>query len=408
MSKFLHFENISPNAHSATLLPGLTPRMVDSDYLSALGVSVAPSADTLAGLMRGSRLFRERLANGKLVPRPVVELAEVDVNSDFEVHNYTGHCPVTTYEINPVTGCNVGCLYCLVTDGVHEQELKAYTNYHLLVRRFLEAKQGQHLYFYFSPKTEALQEPTLVTGIAHNILRAFVAHFKRHPESQAHLFFVSKGGSKQLQVKHDGESILDLFEQLGHHMQFAPGLSIMPAYLRDALEPFAAPMAERLEAVRMCQERGVMADSAVVQPNILPYMTDEVLHDFFGTLKAFHMINYKPEFLTLCMENLAMIGQLAGYHDKDMERTLYEYYIAPENRDHKKQRGRTAPNRASSRQYLERMMAIAEQYGISTSICFWVRVQLKISNEMIPLVNKNGFQCLGYQTRLFDEPASHW
>ena len=50
-------------------------------------------------------------------------------------------------------------------------------------------------------------------------------------------------------------------------------------------------------------------------------------------------------------------------------------------------------------------MTIAEQYGVSTSICFWVRQQLKISDEMIPLINKNGFQCLGYQTRLFTEPA---
>jgi len=284
MSSFFQFENISPNPRSATQLPGLVPQIVDSDYLKALGVEVSPTAETLEGLIRGSRLFQERLANGKLVPRPVVELTEVDVNSEFEIHNYTGHCPVTTYEINPVTGCNVGCLYCLVTDGVHEQELKAYTNYHLLVRRILEEKQGAHLYYYFSPKTEALQEPTLLTGIAHNILREFIAHFKRHPQSQAHLFLVSKAGSRQLQVKHDGESILDLFEQLGTHMQFAPGLSIMPDVLRDALEPFAAPMAERLDAVRMCQERGVMADSAVVQPNIAPYMTDENLHEFFSTL----------------------------------------------------------------------------------------------------------------------------
>jgi DNA repair photolyase len=177
----------------------------------------------------------------------------------------------------------------------------------------------------------------------------------------------------------------------------------MPPHLRDALEPFAAPIEERLQAVRLCQEHGVMSNSALVQPIVAPYLTDEIMHDFFGKLQAAGIINFKPEFLTACMENLAMIGQLQGYYDRDMERALYEYYISPENSDHKKQRGRTAPNRDLSRQYLERMMAISKQYGLTVSICYWVRGQLKISTKMIPLINSNGFQCLGYQRRLFTD-----
>lgn len=406
MNHLLQLDNLSPNAHAAPRLPGLTPQVVDADYLNALRVKVTPSAETQAGLVRGSYLFQERLENGKLVPRPMVELTEIDLSRDFEIHNYTGKCPVLTYEINPVKGCNVGCLYCLVTDGIHEQELKAYTNYHLLVRRILEEKNGAQHYYYFSPKTEALQEPTLQTGIAHNILREFVAHYERHPDSQARLFLATKGGVKQLQVTHEGESILDLFEQLRGRMQFNTSLSIMPDYLRDALEPFAAPMDERLAAVQLCQEHGIMANAALVQPIIAPFLTDENMHAFFAKLHAAGIINYKPEFLTACMENLAMIGQLQGYYDHDMERTLYEYYIAPENADHKKQRGRTAPNRELSLEYLKRMIAISDQYDLSVSICYWVRGQLKISEETIPIVNRNGFQCLGYQRRLFSQDVT--
>ena len=403
MNTFFPLENISPNARSVTNLEGLSPTIVDADYLNALGVQVFPTTETLDGLKRGSRFFQERLGNGRIVPRPTVELTEIDLDSKLEIHNYTGACPVLTYELNPVVGCNVGCLYCLVTDGVHEQELKAYTNYHLLVRRILNEKNGERHYYYFSPKTEAFQEPTLQTGIAHNILREFIAHFERQPESQARLFIASKAGVKQLQVKHNGESIIDLFEQLKDRMQFNTSVSIMPTYLRDALEPFAAPIDERLGAVRLCQERGVMSNSALVQPIVAPYLTDEIMHEFFGKLKDAGIINYKPEFLTACMENLAMIGQLQGHYDKDMERAIYEYYISPENSDHKKQRGRTAPNRDLSRQYLEQMMAISEQYGLTTSICYWVRGQLKISTKVIPLVNSNGFQCLGYQRKLFTD-----
>ncbi len=46
---------------------------------------------------------------------------------------------------------------------------------------------------------------------------------------------------------------------------------------------------------------------------------------------------------------------------------------------------------------------IARKYGVSTSICYWVRSELGISEEIIPIINDNGFQCLGYQRRLFDD-----
>ena len=35
------------------------------------------------------------------------------------------------------------------------------------------------------------------------------------------------------------------------------------------------------------------------------------------------------------------------------------------------------------------------------SICYWVRKQLRIGNDLIPIINENGFQCLGYQSKLF-------
>lgn len=50
------------------------------------------------------------------------------------------------------------------------------------------------------------------------------------------------------------------------------------------------------------------------------------------------------------------------------------------------------------------MMAYTESLGMSTSICYWVRQQLGIGEEEIPLVNRNGFQCLGYQRELFSQP----
>ncbi len=113
------------------------------------------------------------------------------------------------------------------------------------------------------------------------------------------------------------------------------------------------------------------------------------------------IVNYKPEFLTACMENLAMLGQWLGYYDKNMERDLYMDYIMPSNADHRKQRGRTAPNRALSTENIQRLLNYTETIGMSTSICFWVRKMLDVKTSMIPIINRNGFQCLGYQSLLF-------
>ncbi|MCX7747449.1 MAG: hypothetical protein N2645_11270 [Clostridia bacterium] len=403
MNNIIRLKNLNENNIDIYQLEGFEAKTVDSHYLHSLQVKVIPSSQTLWDLTKGSILFKERLKSRSVIPKPELIMSETSLKSELEIHNYTGACPALTYEINPVTGCNVGCLYCLVTDGVHENRLHAYSNYHLLVRRVLEENYLEPHYYYFSPKTEAFQEPTLQTGIAHNILREFIAHFEKYPESKARIFIASKAGTQQLSYKHKGESILDLFCKLKDKMQFNTSVSMMPPELRSVIEPYAATIEDRLNAVLLCQEKGILSNSALVQPIIAPYLTDEIMHEFFSKLKKANIINYKPEFLTVCMENLAMLGQISGYFDKSMEKKLYEYYIAPENAGHRKQRGRTAPSRELSKKSIRRLMEVSSKYGLSISICYWVRQQLYISEEEIPLVNENGFQCLGYQTRLFEK-----
>ena len=388
-------------------MEGFRPPLVDAAYLGRLGVRAQPSPAMLEGLERGSRIFARRLEERKLLPRTQFELIDIEpAEVVTEIHNYTGRCPTLTYEINPVRGCGVGCQYCLVTDGVHEQPLTAVRNYHLYVRRLLEEKNGagsenRNHYYYFSPKTEAFQEATLLTGIAHRILREFIDHFRRHPGSRARLFIASKAGARHLEVADGGETVLDLFARLKDRMQFNTSVSIMPKPFRDLLEPYAAPLEARMAAVRLCRERGIPADSALVQPIFTPYLTEEHIRSFFDALHREGIVNYKPEFLTACMENLAMLGPLLGLTDRRMERQLYEDYLLPSNEDHRKQRARTAPDRRLSLEGIRRMMAYTDTLGMSVSICYWVRRQLDIPESLIPLVNRNGFQCLGYQSKLF-------
>ena len=405
----IDFEPVYSHRSTVYNLPGFEPGKVDGAYLKALGVRVEPSEETLEALRRGSEVFERRFREHLLIPRQrfcLENIAPASVTP--EIHNYTGRCPTLTYEINPVRGCTVGCQYCLVSDGVHEQELMAYDNYHLYVRRLLEDHNGpgsdnaRH-YYYFSPKTEAFQEATLYTGIAHRILREFIEHFRRCPHSNARLFIASKAGAKHLQIADGGETVLDLFARLKGRMQFNTSVSIMPDAFRDILEPYAAPLSERLEAVRLCSERGVAADSALVQPIITPWLTREHIESFFGALRGAGIINYKPEFLTACVENLSMLGQYLGWFDKSLERQLYEDYLMPSNESHRKQRARIAPDKARSLGYLKAMMECTDRLGMSVSICYWVRKQLGIEESQIPLINRNGFQCLGYQSKLFGD-----
>ena len=141
--RVLNFEPLYSRRSTVYNLPGFEPRLVDKAYLENLGVTVEPSEETLKALESGSDVFRRRYAEGLLIPRQRYGLAELDPAAVTpEIHNYTGRCPALTWEINPVRGCTVGCQYCLVSDGVHEQELLAYENYHLYVRRLLDEQNG--------------------------------------------------------------------------------------------------------------------------------------------------------------------------------------------------------------------------------------------------------------------------
>ena len=139
MSSELHFENYYQHETNVYNLPGFEPEIVDAAYLSRLGVGVQPSEETLAKLTAGSLIFRKRMEEKTVIPVSRLVFEDVDPDKvEPEIHNYTGRCPTLTFEINPVRGCNVGCQYCLVTDGVHEQTLTAYSNYHLYVRKLLK------------------------------------------------------------------------------------------------------------------------------------------------------------------------------------------------------------------------------------------------------------------------------
>ncbi len=384
-------------------LSNFNPTIIDQKYLSELGITTTPDADTLSKLLQGSRCFVEKYEKQQLGPKEYFT-TDINMNQPMEIHNYTGRCPTNTFEITPIEGsCHVGCLYCLVNDGEHHRNIAIYRNYPQYLAKHLSQQGEKNVFYYFSPKTEALQEPTLQTGIAHKILEQFIIHYEKNPSSQVRIYLGTKAGVQQLLYKYEGNTILDLLTQLRNKLQFNLSIGIMPEMLYSLLEPNAADIQSRLRAALLCQKQGILANAVMSQPILGPYLTDNNIDQYFKLLQAHNIINFKPEFLTASMENLAMIAQIVGWHDKSMEKKLFELYISPENKTHKKQRGRTAPEKFWSYNTMRLLQEKAHKFGITTSICYWVREQLQIGTDIIPIINKNGFQCLGYQTKLFDK-----
>ena len=373
------------------------PRTLEESDFAGLNIS----ADIKAKAMLGAAFFKKRFDEGALFPKLECMLSDIRMDEELPAHNYTGQCPAQTFELNPAKGCNVGCAYCLVNDGVHENQVVVYRNYSEFVGKKLAEYRDEEHYYYFSPKTEAFCEATLQTGVAHRTLRAFIEHYERYPHSKARLFIASKAGVEALLYEYEGDSILDLFKKLRGKMQFNTSLSILPEGALEQIEPWSCSLESRLEAVRLCRENGISAGSALVQPILINILTDGLLDDFFGQLSLYGVVNIKPEFLTACVENMVLMAQMLEPYGKDVFKDIFETWFREDNLDHIKQRERTAPPRSLSAYWIKKIQAAAGRRGISTSVCYWVREQLGISEDQIPIVNSNGYKCLGYQTGLF-------
>jgi len=252
-------------------LPGFTPTFVDRDVLAQAGIDYPISDIVQTQLEDGSKWFKELFTNRALTPGNTYTESVTDTDVELEIHNYTGICPTNVLEVSPSSGsCSVACQYCLVTDGQHCKGIQVYTNYAEKVARSLERNRDRELFYYFSPKTEAFSEPHLYNGLSHDIVREFIAHYERHPDSKVRVFIATKAGPAHLSIKHRGESLFDLLARIAPKVQVNGSIGIMPQYMRDSLEPNAASVEARLEALQRCRDLGMWAESVLCQPLMLP------------------------------------------------------------------------------------------------------------------------------------------
>lgn len=401
------FQYLSPRP-ACYDIKGFVPLEIDKKFLAGLGAGAVLSQNVSTQLMLGAEWFARLYANKNLTPGSQYSESLTDPNEELEIHNYTNICPTNVLEVSPSAGsCAVACQYCLVTDGNHVQPITVYTNYAERLTHSLERNRNTALFYYFSPKTEAFSEPHLGNGLAHDILRAFVHHFDKYPDSKIRIFIATKVGPRHLQVKHRGDSLFSLMGRIAAKIQLNGSIGIMPQYLREVLEPNAATVEERLDVLVQCRQLGMFAESVLCQPLLLPYLTEEAIHNYLSQLHAAGVRNIKPEFLTTEIRNLVILAQYIHHFDPDLVNEFFQPYLDEKNQGHIKQRSRLAPDRAVCIDKLARLRDAADQHGITISICNWVKRELGAQAEWVKTVDKasaaNGYRCLGYQTRLFQQ-----
>lgn len=388
-------------------IPSFSPIEIDAALLKSAGVDYPILDQVDDELVEGSRWYRGLFDNRALTPEKEYVETLVDTNEELEVHNYTGMCPANVLEVVPSSGsCAVACQYCLVTDGKHVKKIQVHTNYPQKLANSLVKNRSKNVFYYFSPKTEAFSEPHLVNGLAHDILRTFIAHFDEFPDSKVRIFIVSKAGPKHLNVTHWGESIFSLMGKIADKIQMNGSIGIMPGYLRDILEPNAADISDRLNVLRQCGEIGVRADSVLCQPLILPYLTNEAVAGYLDELSAAGVRNIKPEFFTSEVRNLVLVAQYVNHFDPKLLGEYFYPYLHEENLRHVKQRSRLAPSKEACVEKLAMIRDAAHARGITISLCNWVKRELGSAAPWVGEVDrgsaKDGYRCLGYQTRMFN------
>ena len=130
-------------------MDGFSPMMINETYLRELGVGVQPSQETLSELRRGSSAFLNRYEDKSMVTDSSFSLKDISFDEPLKTHRYTNKCPIDVLEVDPMVGCNLNCLYCLVRAGDHSAPKTVYENYGSYLRTKLE-ENGLNHYYYFS------------------------------------------------------------------------------------------------------------------------------------------------------------------------------------------------------------------------------------------------------------------
>lgn len=227
-------------------------------------------------------------------------------------HGNTSFCNPNMMEINPTVGCQFQCQYCNAYTQEEENffdKVEVYKEYPAYLEKFLEENKDKldKLFFYFSPKIDALQPCLLESGITFDILSLFDKYKARY-------FSVTKGKTPPADIQ-------ELLIKGKERNQMVISCTMPNESVRERLEPGAATIKERLDFARFCKENGIVT-TAIFSP-ILPVEELEFVKDYIRQYIAMGIDHFRVDFTEISKSSLEKLVDILPEYKDD----FYNVYL---------------------------------------------------------------------------------
>ncbi|EMS72682.1 hypothetical protein [Ruminiclostridium cellobioparum] len=297
----------------------------------------------------------------------------------IKIHSNTPTCPLI-YEIVPVMGCEFQCTYCNAL-GQEDTEkflpVKVDTQYPEFLRNEIKKHKAvnKNPLYYYCPKSDCFQKPLMETGVTRGILEVL-------RDEQCHYILVTKG------VPTD-----DLFKLLVETREKCQVIITygMPAEeIRQAVEPCAAALEERITFAKACVAAGIQT-AAILEP-LFPFKDLSFVGGIMDRFIEAGVDHFAIDFARVthgCLERIAK--QIPEHIDE-----FKEIYIRDNshNEDYRTANDTHVIRYSPPKEYmLEKFNSIkqmAEQRGSTVSICNSFGFD-GFNNE----AQKRGYICMG-------------
>ncbi len=340
-------------------------KIINKKYFQRIGIDISQvNPNILKKIKKTSKKIAE---NSNLTQTPPTISINKN-NLSLNTHSNTPTCPQNIREVTPVNGCSINCRYCLVVGlkGLQTDKIKLYDNYSKWFTKQLKVNsQKTPKMYYFSPKTEVLSQEMLENGTIHKILNTFANFITESKKKLGYcndtLFIVTKGGTKEVNTKYKGETIIDIFEKFKDNIQISISLAPLAdnQRLRTDLEPNAPQKKERLQLVKLLQSKNILCLGALAEPVFTPILPN---YDFFKNLYNSGIRKVALDICTTTYENLAIVAQIFGWHNKEFEKQIWQEYLFTDSPA--KSGGRVSVSLSKQKTYYEKMIANANKAGI--------------------------------------------
>lgn len=214
-------------------------------------------------------------------------------------------------ELNPAFGCEFRCAYCGIYALEREYfgEVIVYDDFPAYLEKWLTENRGlvHDHYFYFSAKTDCLQPALVESGITLEILKVLKRHGARY-------FMVTKGGLPTREIR-------DALVEAREINQVIISATMPNEELREALEPGAAPISERLAFVEFCVANGIFVTASCCP--VLPIGDRTYLKETFARLAAAGVRHFYFDFARLSRDAVHNMVSLLPQHRAEFERHYF-------------------------------------------------------------------------------------